>query len=204
MDQDTFLTIGKESNGIYKDRGSKFISYAFPVSDEAEIKQILTGLRKKYHDARHCCFAYKIGLHEPFIRVNDDGEPSGTAGKPILNQIESNNLTNIVLVVVRYFGGKLLGTSRLIKAYRSAAADCLANNEFKEFQIEIVFFVYFPHELMKSVMRIIKEESIPVIEQYFDMKCRLKLSAGKDTFEHIVKRFSGLQQVKISVVRNEP
>ncbi len=203
MDQDTFLTIKKESKGIYKDRGSKFISFAFPVSDEAEIRQILIRLKKQYHDARHCCFAYKIGTDEPYIRVNDDGEPSGTAGKPILSQIESNNLTNILLAVVRYFGGKLLGTSGLIKAYRSAASDCLSNNEFKEFRIEIVFFIQFPHDMMKVVMRIIKEEALPVLEQYYDMSCRIKLSAGRETFEHIVKRFSGLQLVKINVAKNK-
>ena len=124
---DKYLTIEKNSDGIFKDRGSKFLAFAYPVSSPEEIKIILAELRKKYHDARHHCYAYMLGAEKETYRSNDDGEPSSSAGKPILGQIQSNNLSNILIVVVRYFGGTLLGVGGLINAYRSAAADAIRN-----------------------------------------------------------------------------
>ena len=127
MGKDNYLSIEKRSEGIYKDRGSKFLAFAFPVYQEDEIKDILAELRKEYHDARHHCYAYRLGASKEIYRVNDDGEPSSSAGKPIFGQIQSNDLSNILIVVVRYFGGTLLGVGGLINAYRSAAADALIN-----------------------------------------------------------------------------
>ena len=195
------MTVKSECQGIYKDKGSKFLSFGYSVTNEEEIKQILSQVRKKYHDARHCCFAFRIGIEEQYYRVNDDGEPSGTAGKPIFGQIESNNLTNILLIVVRYFGGKLLGTSGLINAYRSAAADCLSNTTFLECKPEVTFEVSFPYEEMNSVMRIVKDESLSIIEQHSDLDCRMKLSTEKKSFDSVSKRLSKLKSLKIKIVQ---
>ena len=200
-DSGTLMTIKSECQGIYKDKGSKFLSFGYSVTNEEEIKQILNRVRKKYHDARHCCFAFRIGIEEQYYRVNDDGEPSGTAGKPIFGQIESNNLTNILLVVVRYFGGKLLGTSGLINAYRSAAADCLSNTTFSECKPEVIFDVSFPYEEMNSVMRIVKDESLSIIEQHSDLDCRMKLSTEKKSYDSVSQRLSKLKSLKIKTVQ---
>ncbi len=124
-EKDTYKTIGKHSTGLYKDKGSKFIAHAFPVSSEAEIAELLQRLRKDYHDARHHCFAWALGFNRDFFKINDDGEPSGTAGKPIYGQILSHNLTNVLIVVVRYFGGTKLGIRGLINAYKGAAIDAI-------------------------------------------------------------------------------
>ncbi len=201
MESHTFLTIKSDTEGIYKDRGSKFLSFAYSVSNDEEIKQILNQVKKKYHNARHCCFAFRLGIEEQYYRVNDDGEPSGTAGRPILGQIESNNLTNILLVVVRYFGGKLLGTSGLINAYRTAAADCLAKATFLKCRSEINFEISFPYTNMNSVMRVIKDESLVITEQYFDMDCRIRLTAEKKSFDSVEQRFSKLKNLKIIILQ---
>ncbi len=201
MEPDTFLTIKSDTEGIYKDRGSKFLSFAYSVSNEEEIRQILNQVKKKYHDARHFCFAFRLGIEEQYYRVNDDGEPSGTAGRPILGQIESNNLTNILLVVVRYFGGKLLGTSGLINAYRTAAADCLSKATCLKCRSEINFKISFPYTDMNSVMRIIKDESILINEQYSDMDCWIKLTAEKKSFDSVEQRFSKLKNLKIKILQ---
>lgn len=200
-DSGTLFTIKSDCQGIFKDKGSKFLSFGYSVNNEEEIKLILNQIRKKYHDARHCCFAYRIGIEEQYYRVNDDGEPSGTAGKPIFGQIESNSLTNILLVVVRYFGGKLLGTSGLINAYRSAAADCLSNSTFLECKPELIFEVVFPYQEMNSVMRIVKDESLSIVEQHSDLDCRMKLITEKTSFDLVSQRLSKLKSVEIKIVK---
>ena len=155
---DTYKTIEKEASGLFKDRGSRFIALAIPVSGQEEIKTRLEELRKEYHDARHHCYAWVLTPDRQAWRVNDDGEPSGTAGKPILGQINSRELTNIIVVVIRYFGGTLLGVSGLINAYRSAAADALDNAEIVERHLTETWLITFPYEAMNDVMRVLKEE----------------------------------------------
>lgn len=155
---DTYKTIEKEASGLFKDRGSRFIALAIPVSGQEEIKARLEELKKEYHDARHHCYAWVLTPDRQAWRVNDDGEPSGTAGKPILGQINSRDLTNIIVVVIRYFGGTLLGVSGLINAYRSAAADALDNAEIVERHLAETWLIKFPYEAMNDVMRVLKEE----------------------------------------------
>jgi len=155
---DTYKTVEKEAGGLFRDRGSRFIGLAIPVSDQEEIKARLEELRKEYHDARHHCYAWVLTPDRQAWRVNDDGEPSGTAGKPILGQINSRELTNVLVVVIRYFGGTLLGVSGLINAYRSAAADALDNAGIVERHLTESWLITFPYEAMNDVMKVLKEE----------------------------------------------
>ncbi len=155
---DTYRTITAEARGLFKDRGSRFIAIAMPVTSQEEIRMKLEALRKEYHDARHHCFAWVLAPDRLTWRVSDDGEPSGTAGRPILGQINSRELTNILVVVIRYFGGTLLGVSGLINAYRSAASDALANAHISEMQVMDRWHVTFPYIMMNEVMKVIKEE----------------------------------------------
>ena len=154
---DSFFTISAVSEGLYKDKGSKFLSFAIPVSSVEDIKPIIDDYRKRYYDARHVCYAYMLGAERLVFRANDDGEPSGTAGRPILGQINSYNLTNILIVVVRYFGGILLGTSGLIVAYKEAARDAIENNKIIECQLTKEYKIGYGYDLVNEVMRIIKD-----------------------------------------------
>lgn len=175
MKADVFRTIESASEGQFKDRGSKFLAYAYPVGSEEEVKSYLKDIRKAHHSARHHCYAYRLGTENETYRINDDGEPSGTAGKPIYGQILSHELTNILLVVVRYFGGTLLGTSGLINAYRSASDECLRNAVIVEGILEKEFTVVFEYGQMNTVMRIIDDESLSVRNKNFEMDCRMIL-----------------------------
>lgn len=171
---DHYLTIENKTEGVFKDKGSKFISFAFPVRSEDEIKNILDALRKKYHDARHHCYAWVLGAGGNNFRANDDGEPSSTAGKPILGQIHSLDLTNILVVVVRYFGGVLLGTGGLINAYRNSSRDALEKATIiKEF-FYVLYDLTFPYSEMNSVMKIIKDTNAETSDQSFEINCRMK------------------------------
>ena len=173
METDSYKTIKTLSQGIFKDKGSKFISFAYPVSEQESVKPIIDDLKKKYHDARHHCYAYMIGYQRKNYRVNDDGEPSGTAGKPILGQINSVGLTNVLIVVVRYFGGTLLGTSGLINAYKCAAADAINSAEITELFIKDYYQIKFPYESLSQVMKILKEENTGLANQSFDINCSI-------------------------------
>ena len=173
METDSYRTIKTLSQGIFKDKGSKFISFAYPVSEQESIKPIIDDLKKKYHDARHYCYAYTIGYQRENYRVNDDGEPSGTAGKPILGQINSACLTNVLIVVVRYFGGTLLGTSGLINAYKCAAADAINSAEITELFVKDYYQIKFPYESLSQVMKILKEENTGLTNQSFDINCSI-------------------------------
>jgi uncharacterized YigZ family protein len=190
MDSDTYKTIISNSQGIYKVKGSKFVSVAVPVSYQEQIKPIIDKIRKEHHDAKHHCYAYMIGHERLIWRVNDDGEPSGTAGRPILGQINSLSLTNIIIVVSRYFGGTLLGVSGLINAYRSAAASALVNAKMTEKMVNEYYEITFPFSSLKDVMKVLKEENLGQSEQLFDLKCRLKLSFRISAKEKVLKRFS--------------
>src|SRR5450759_1769673 len=174
MESDSYITIKSSSEGIYKEKGSRFMAFAFPVSNQEEIKPIIDKIRKEHHEARHHCYAYMIGPERMTWRVNDDGEPSGTAGRPILGQINSFGLTNILIVVSRYFGGTLLGVSGLINAYRSASADAIKNGEIIECTMQEFYEITYQYISMNAVMTILKEEDIAQSDQSFDLECRIK------------------------------
>lgn len=165
--KDTYKTITGESLGEFKDRGSKFIAYAYPVYTEADWQERLEEVRKLHPKARHHCYAYRLGLDENNYRANDDGEPSGTAGRPILGQIDSFKLTNIIVIVVRYFGGTLLGTSGLINAYKLSAADALERAEVIEKTVEDIYRLTFDYALMSNVMNAVKKLDLEMVAQDF-------------------------------------
>ena len=189
---DTYKTITQTSEGLYKEKMSKFLSFAVPCSSAQEALDIVKLYRNEYCDARHCCWAYMIGPERKEFRSNDDGEPSGTAGKPILGQINSFELTNLVVIVVRYFGGIKLGTSGLIEAYRTAAQEVLSVAQIEERLIEEELQVAFEYPLMGDVMRIVKEEGATVLAQDFQLSCRLHLSLRRGQMPHMRQRFEDL------------
>ena len=189
---DEYKTLKTEGEGYYSDKRSKFLAFAHHVSTVEEIKEILAGYRKKYYDARHVCYAYMLGLERTDFRANDDGEPSSTAGKPILGQINSNELTDILIVVVRYYGGVNLGTSGLIVAYREAAADAIAHSEIETRQVEEIVTYNFPYPMMNDVMRIVKEMNPRIVSQTYDNTCEIRLSIRKSEAEQLRNRLQKL------------
>ena len=189
---DEFKTIKSEGEGYYTEKRSKFLAFAHHVSSVAEIKDILARYRKKHFDARHVCYAYMLGPERTEFRANDNGEPSSTAGKPILGQINSNELTDILIVVVRYYGGVNLGTSGLIVAYREAAADAIAHCEIETRQVEEVVTYTFAYPMMNDVMRIVKEMQPRIISQTYDNTCEIKLGIRKSEAEQLRNRLQKL------------
>ncbi|MBQ6055925.1 MAG: YigZ family protein [Prevotella sp.] len=189
---DEYKTLKSGGEGYYTEKRSKFLAFAHHVETLDEIKELLAGYRKKYYDARHVCYAYMLGAERLEFRANDDGEPSSTAGKPILGQINSNELTDILIVVVRYYGGVNLGTSGLIVAYREAAADALAHSEFEIRQVEEIVTYTFAYPLMNDVMRIVKEMQPRIVSQTYDNTCEIKLSIRKSEAEQLRNRLSKL------------
>lgn len=175
----SYKTVEIESQGLYKEKGSKFISYAYPVESTEQIGEIVARLKKEYYDARHHCYAWRLGYDGAQTRANDDGEPSSTAGKPILGQLLSSEITNVLVVVIRYFGGTKLGVSGLIRAYKEATIDALQNNCIVEREIETFVNVTFGYEQMNSVMKVIKECEPRIVEQNFDNLSTIKLSICK-------------------------
>ena len=176
---DTYRTISAISEGYYTEKRSKFYAFAHPVETVDEVKDIVAMYRKKFYDARHVCWAYMLGHDRADFRANDDGEPSSTAGKPILGQINSSELTNIFVVVIRYYGGVNLGTGGLIVAYRTAAADAIANANIEERLIEQEIVYNYPYIMMNDVMRVVKDMQPRIISQTFDNTCEIKLSIRK-------------------------
>jgi uncharacterized YigZ family protein len=190
MDSDTYRTIKAPAEGIYKEKGSRFVAIALPFSDQDEIKSIIDKIRKEHHEARHHCYAYMIGHQRTIWRANDDGEPSGTAGRPILGQINSYSLTNILIVVSRYFGGTLLGVSGLINAYRTAAASAIQNAQLVELTLQEYYEIRYPYISMNDVMRILKEENVSQSAQSFDLECRILLNFRISQKEKVLSRLS--------------
>ena len=183
---DEFKTISsKIGEGFYSEKRSKFLAFAHNVDSVTEIKSLLDHYRKKYYNARHVCYAYMLGANRTSFRANDDGEPSGTAGKPILGQINSNELSNILIVVVRYYGGINLGTGGLIMAYRTAAADAIVHSEIILQQIEEIIIYTFTYPMMNDVMRIVKEMSPKILSQNFDNTCTITLSIRQSEAEQL-------------------
>ncbi len=194
---DTYHTIEENSTGLYKDKGSKFISYAYPIKTEDEVKEILKSIKKEHYNARHHCYAWRLGDEKIRFRANDDGEPSSTAGKPILGQLLSFDLTNTLLVVVRYFGGTLLGVSGLINAYKNAAKDALDNAKIVEKKIESIFQIKFSYNELNDVMGIIKNENLNQLETVFLEDCKIKFSIRKSESQRIEKIFEDFYGVSI-------
>ena len=189
---DEYKTIKTEGEGNYTEKRSKFLAFVHHVESVEQIKDLLAGYRKKYYDARHVCYAYMLGPERTEFRANDDGEPSSTAGKPILGQINSNELTDILIVVVRYYGGVNLGTSGLIVAYREAAADAIAHCEIETRQVEEVITYTFAYPMMNDVMRIVKEMQPRIISQTYDNTCEIKLGIRKSEAEQLRNRLEKL------------
>ena len=177
---DFFKTLAAPSEGLYKEKMSKFLSFAIPVQSAAEAKEIIKQYQKRFYDARHVCWAYMIGTDRSEFLSSDNGEPSGTAGKPILGQINSFGLTNVLIIVVRYFGGILLGTSGLIVAYREAAAEAIANAEILECHEQSTVYFSFPYLGMNDVMKLVKRENLKVTAQDFDNVCKMTIQANLD------------------------
>lgn len=197
---DTFKTIEKPSEGLFKDKGSRFISYAFPVNSEDEIREIVQSIKKEHHSARHHCYAWRLGSEKLLFRANDDGEPSSTAGKPILGQIQVFDLTNILIVVVRYFGGTLLGVSGLINAYRNAACDAINQAEIVEKLVEKWLLVEFDYIAMNEVMKVFKDEKLPQIDPQFDLKCKIKTHIRISESDRIEEGLLKIESVQVTCV----
>ena len=197
---DTYLTIEHHSEGLYIDKGSKFIAYAYPVSDEETIKQHILHLKKEHHSARHHCYAYRLGADMKHFRANDDGEPSNSAGKPILGQIQSREITDVLIVVVRYFGGTLLGVGGLINAYREAAADALANATIIERMVEVDIETRFEYPFMDQVMRVAKDLGLKITEQSFDTDCCIKLRVRKKLAPQASARLADIDGARVTML----
>lgn len=189
---DEYKTITNTSEGYYTEKRSKFLAFAHHVESVDEVKEIIKQYRKKYYDARHVCYAYMLGSDRLEFRANDDGEPSSTAGKPILGQINSQELTNILIIVVRYYGGVNLGTSGLIVAYREAAADAIAHSEIEERLVEEIITYSFTYPMMNDVMRIVKDMEPRIVSQQFDNTCEIKLAIRKSMAEQLRERLKKL------------
>lgn len=194
---DTFRTVKDISKGLFTEKKSKFISFAIPVQTADEIKPIIEQYRKEYYDARHVCWAYMLGADRKDFRANDDGEPSGTAGKPILGQINSNELTNILIVVIRYFGGIKLGTSGLIMAYKEAAIEAIKNAEIIEKTVDMDIFFQFEYPFMNDVMKIVKDMEPAILDQNYDMDCSMTLRIRKSLGEQLTSRLKKVESLRI-------
>lgn len=195
--EDTYRTIRDLSEGYYTEKRSRFLSFALPVRTPDEVKTQLDIYRKKYYDARHVCWAYMLGSDRTTFRANDDGEPSSTAGKPILGQINSNNLTDILIIVVRYFGGIELGTSGLIVAYRTAAAEAIAAARIEERTVDETITITFEYPHLNSVMRIVKEDKPDVLTQSFELTCEMTLRIRQSRMDALKSRLLKVDSLRI-------
>lgn len=200
---DTYLTLAAPAEGVYKDKGSRFLAFAYPVFSEGEVKPLVDALKTRYYDARHHCYAWRLGCGASEVgvrfRANDDGEPAGSAGRPILGQLLSRELTNVLVVVVRYFGGIKLGVPGLIAAYKGATADALDGAVAVERTENREAVAEFPYLAMNEVMRAVKEMSPEVLEQEFDLACRMRLSIRLRDFESLMRRLGEIEGVNLSL-----
>ncbi|WP_158996229.1 YigZ family protein [Mucilaginibacter sp. L196] len=195
---DTYLTIEKPSEAIFRDRGSKFLGFAYPINSEADIKTILTVLKTEHPKANHHCWAMRLGIDRSVFRVNDDGEPSGTAGRPILNTLLSRNITNILVVVVRYFGGTLLGVPGLINAYKTATEEALNTVVIIEKTLDDTYTISFDYQQMNDIMEIVKEDNLTILEQQFDNNCMVKITIRKMQVNRSINK---LEKVEGAIIK---
>lgn len=200
--EDTYKTLEERCTGLFKEKGSKFIAWAVPVKTEEEVKLVLEDFRKEYYDARHHCYAYILGPDKSAWRANDDGEPSGTAGKPIHGQLLSFDLTNVLIVVIRYFGGTKLGVSGLINAYKTAAREAIISGKIIELTVNEVYKIEFPYESMNEIMRIIKEESAQIIDNQFINNCIITYTIRKRDADKVNLRLRKTYAAKITYLKN--
>ncbi len=198
----SYQTISDISEGIYKEKGSKFIATAIPVENTIEAKKHISEFKKKHHSARHHCFAYSIGVNREEYRVNDDGEPSGTAGKPIYGQLLSKNITNTIIIVARYFGGTKLGKGGLINAYKNAALNALNNNKIIKKERKEIYRLRFDYLEINSVMKIIKLNNIELLNQVFDKNCILDLGIKNKEVKKTISFFESIKNIKIEHLKN--
>lgn len=198
---DSYKTIESTAEGIFRDKGSKFIGYAYPIRSEEEIKPLISSLRSEHTKARHFCYAYRLTPDRSVFRTNDDGEPSGTAGRPILNCLLSEDLTNILIVVVRYFGGTLLGVPGLINAYKSACVETISASKIITKTLNDIYEVHFEYLQMNDVMKVVKDESLDVLAQNFDINCILKFEVRKAQLNHVLSKFDKIEGIKLKYLQ---
>jgi len=200
---DVYITVAHTGEAVYREKASKFIGLAFPVKSDTEAKEILAGLRKKYYDANHHCYAWCFGPKQEEYRFNDDGEPSGSAGRPIYGQLLSQSVSDTLVVVVRYFGGTKLGIPGLIHAYRQAASEALENAGKREKVITQSITVSFRYENINEVMRVQKEEELELVEQHFDTECRLVLAVRKSRIDRVLKKLMRIHNISTFIDSSE-
>jgi len=198
MQVDEYKSIARASEGVFKDRGSKFLAYAFPVETEVQVSEFQKELRKKHFDARHHCYAFRLGAEKNIYRAGDDGEPANSSGPPILGQIRSTDLSDILIVVVRYFGGTKLGVPGLINAYKTAAAEAIANAEIITKTVTSSVSFSFNYQTMNDVMRLIKEENLKITEQDFQMKCKMTIEVRLKLLEKVKMRLEKINSLLIN------
>lgn len=195
---DTYKTIEELSEGIFRDKGSRFIAYLYPIKSDEEIKNIIAELKSLHPKARHFCWAIRMGPDRSVFRINDDGEPSGTAGRPILNTLLSNDLTNVLALVVRYFGGTLLGVPGLINAYKCATMEAINQSIIIEKTIDLTFRIEFGHPVMNEVMKVIKDENLKLFNQCFDLNCRFDIAIRQSQVNQVLARLEKIEGVQWS------
>jgi uncharacterized YigZ family protein len=198
--EDTYKTIDNSSEGIFRDRGSKFMGYAYPINTENEVKEILSKIKSEHPKARHYCWALRLSLDTSVFRLNDDGEPTGSAGRPILNTLLSSELTNILVVVVRYFGGTLLGIPGLINAYKSATLAALASANIIPKTVNDIYFLEFDYLQMNDVMRIVKDEHLSISKQTFETNCSLEINIRKTQVNKIIAKLDQIPHLKTTYI----
>lgn len=198
---DRYKTIAGPSEGIFRDKGSKFLAYAYPIRSEDEVKNHISLLKSQHPKARHHCWALRLSPDKSVFRLNDDGEPSGTAGRPILNTILSNDLTNILVVVVRYFGGTLLGVPGLINAYKTATLQALSSADIIELTVNDIYTISFDYLQMNDIMKIIKDHGLKIISQHFENTCDVELEIPKAQINTIVSKFENIKPLTLTYLR---
>lgn len=201
--EDTYKTIEVPSKGVYKEKGSKFLSFAYPVKTESEVKLLIEDNKREYFDARHHCYAYILGYDKSAWRINDDGEPSGTAGKPIYGQLQSFDLTNTLLIVVRYFGGIKLGVSGLINAYKTAAKDALQNSSVLEKTINEIYRLEFPYEMINDCMKIVKDFGLQIVESNFDTNSHIIYKIRRNDAQKVILKCRLLYRFEVIYIGME-
>lgn len=199
--EDQYKTVDKISEGTFRDKGSKFIAYSYPFTDENKLKDILSEIKSIHPKARHHCYAYRLGMDRSVFRINDDNEPAGSAGRPILNTLLSNDLTNILVIVVRYFGGTLLGIPGLINAYKTATQESINNAEIIEKYQKDIYAIDFEYLQMNNVMRIIKDEDLTILSQNFNNNCRMEVAIRSSLVNRVTTNFSALSELKLKYLK---